>query len=113
MEAGGVESHLEENKNLSINGQDLSTTGRAKSQSLNIVNVVNASNVELGTKEGTSETPSGHPKNAIGTQQEHNRSTTELTENQDLKKIIDAWQNLPEAMKQGILAMIEAVVKKS
>jgi hypothetical protein len=80
-------------------------------QPTNNINVANASNVEIGTKDGTVQTPSGHPKNTIGAQREHYRSITELPENQDLKKIIDAWQNLPEAMKQGILTMVEVTTK--
>jgi hypothetical protein len=52
--------------------------------------VVNDVNVMNGTKYSTVQTPSGHPKNTIGTQQEHNRNITELPENQDLKMIFEA-----------------------
>lgn len=41
-------------------------------------------------------------------QQEHN----EIAGNPDLKKIFVTWEKLPEALKQGILSMIEAAVKK-
>lgn len=109
--ATGLESELAQNRNLTSEGQALTSSGQGKSQLPNVVNVANASNVEIGTKDGTVQTPSGHPKNAIGTQQEHNRSITELTENQELKMIFESWEKLPEAIRKGILAIIEAAAK--
>ena len=109
--ATGLESELAQNRNLTSEGQTLTSSGQGKSQLPNVVNVANVPNVEFGTKESTSETPSGHPKNAIGTQQEHNRNITELPKNQDLKMIFEAWEKLPEAIRKGILAIIEAATK--
>ncbi|HCE42757.1 MAG TPA: hypothetical protein DET40_04350 [Lentisphaeria bacterium] len=112
MEAGGVESHSRENQILSSKGQSLSSDGQILSQPAVIEKDTSSVNIEDGTKSNLGETSSGHPKTTIGTQQEHNRNITELPENHDLKKINETWKDLPEAMKMGIMAMIEAAVKK-
>ncbi|MFZ2657440.1 MAG: hypothetical protein WAX69_21070 [Victivallales bacterium] len=103
---------MAQNQDLTNEGQDLSSKGQDTSQPLQNENSANSSNVKIGSEDNQGKTPLGHPKTTFGTQQEHNRSITEMPENQDLKKVFDAWKNLPEAMKQGILAMIAAAVKK-
>jgi len=111
VEAGGVETHSEENKNLTNKGQILSTAEQVITQSAINEKDINNANVDNRTKSDHDEAFVGHTKTTFGAQQEHNRNITELTENEDLKKIIEAWGNLPEALRQGILAMIEAVSK--
>jgi len=112
MEAGGVESHSRENQILSSKGQVLSADGQNLSQPAVDEKDTGSVNIEDGTKSNLVETSSGHFKTTNETQQEHYRNITELLKNPDLKRIIETWQDLPEAMKQGIMAMVEAVVKK-
>ncbi|HBC89321.1 MAG TPA: hypothetical protein DCZ94_20460 [Lentisphaeria bacterium] len=112
VEAGGVESHSRENQILSNKGQVLSADGQNLPQPAVDEKDTGSVNIEGGTKPNLQETSSGHPKTTSGAQQEHNRNITELPENKDLKRIYEVWDNLPEAMRQGILAMIEAAIKK-
>ena len=82
--------------------------GQDTSQQVDNESNANDANVKLGTNDNTGKTPLGQPKSIIGAQQEHNGNAVKLPENQGLKRIIEAWPDLPEAMKKGILAMIEA-----
>jgi len=88
-------------------GQDLSTSGRSETQDVERHADIVMPIVEDGTSSGQQEVELGHPKSIAGTQQEHNGSAGKMAQS-DLERVIMAWSSLPHAIKQGILAMIDA-----
>ena len=100
----GARTGFEQNQDLSGSGQNSPPLGQNTSYPIDDNNNAHEGNVKHGTNDGQDKTPSGQPKSITGTQQEHN----EIAGNPDLKKIFEAWEKLPEAMKQGILLMIES-----
>jgi len=60
-------------------------------------------------------TQTGQPPNASRTPSDHsrihNRAITEWGLDSDLQAVVDAWPDLPEAVRAGILAMVRAAGK--
>jgi len=69
-----------------------------------------------GTSPAVSHTPCGQFQSTIRAQFEHNKhnhSTMDRELPVDLRLVVNAWEKLPDAVKQGIVAMVKATsVKK-
>ena len=70
-----------------------------------------ASNLNTRSNLDQYKSHAGQAKNTISAKREHNINTMELLSDPDLKNVIDTWKNLPKAVKQGIIAMVEHFYK--
>jgi hypothetical protein len=66
---------------------------------------------ESRTEQDTSITKPGLPENTILAQREHYISITGKGVPEDLAVVVESWDRLPDAIKAGILAMVQSAVK--
>ena len=83
-------------------GQQADFGGRVGAESLENKGIAPGGGGKSRTVGGHSESSTGLPKNTIKTQSEHNISTLDS----ELQELINAWGNLPGAIKIGMLAMV-------
>ena len=91
---------------LSTSGQNRPNSGQSSSQSGQSQEVAKEACVEEGTENTSRQTNSGHAPNTIRTQQEHNPLRSKDPTPRDLKLLLETWGRLPEAVREGILAMV-------
>ena len=117
VEAGGVEPEATNKSSLSYPCQESLDSGQENTEDIQYQNDTNYSKIDNGTVTGQQKTSAGHPKSIAGTEQEHNRNITktELLTNfpPDLLTVTESWKTLPNPIKQGIVAMINATNHKS
>lgn len=103
--ATGLETDLEKNEKSANNGQNDAYCGQNKSYAIDNENDAKMVNVNLRSKNDQNMSHTGHPKNITRAECEHNMSRTEMPK--DLQKICEIWQELPEAVRQGIIAIVK------
>lgn len=111
VRGGGLEPPSSDNHELSNRGRKKTTRGQNQPKSEQPQELAEKSNVESGTDR--------HPANInLGTLRDHNkhitahnRAITDTGPSDDLQEIIQAWPDLPEAIRSGIIAMVKAVKK--
>ena len=112
MEAGGVEPQSKEKMQSTSCEQKPANSGQTQLQTSQIQEDTKICVYDYRTQPALSSTPAGHAKNIISTEREHNRNIMKTEFYTDLPpeliEVIKAWKHLPDPIKQGILAMINA-----
>ena len=68
--------------------------------------------VENGTETDSTQSHPGRSESTKSAQQEHNISTTLKPLDSELAEVVRAWKDLPEAVRDSIVAMVKAAKKK-
>jgi hypothetical protein len=105
-------------KDLQDSGQPTAIIGHFSIQTGNFQEVTNIDNVHERTETALSETDEGKNTNRYTTEQEQNSEgdfypvsgSAELQT--DLLEVIDAWQNLPDSIRAGIVAIVKATTAR-
>ena len=105
------ETEFTVNDGFQFVGQFDASKGHEGTQCVENRTVGENDNVGLGTNHEHGNKPLGQLKSIRGTQQEHNRNALESL-SPGLDRLVSLWSFLPDILRQGILAMAEAAIKK-
>lgn len=104
VRGGGLEPHQENNTKLHDVGHNKPTTGQDRSKVGQHQGVTDSLSVNKGTVRGLSPTPLRTPTDHNIPITTHNIPITES----DLKTVIEAWPDLADEVKAGIVEMVKA-----
>jgi len=71
--------------------------------------VADGSAVEQRSEPAVPRTSTGEAKSTTAAQQEHNQGTPEEALAPDLLAVVEAWNALPAAVRDGIVAMVKSI----
>ena len=108
VEDRGLEPPTCPKSNDTVNGPKASNAGQDSTQPGRHQGVTEGTICKGRTEAGQAGTNPGTPRNTTIAQQEHNASGTGQAMRPELAVIIGAWDDLPEAVRAGILAMVRA-----
>ena len=87
----------------------VSHTGLCMSQAGQQQEVTEGPSVEERTGAVTRHTHAGRSKSSTRAVEKHNQSSTGKPLPADFVAVVEAWDDLPDAIRRGVLAMVEAV----
>ena len=108
----GVEPDSSGSQIVSGEGQSPSLPGQTLSYPGHLQEVKETPHVDNGTEADATPSHPGRSKSTKLAQQEHNINTTLKPHDPRLAAVVMAWDDLPEEVRESIIAMVKAEGKK-